>query len=92
MIGSLARLEERLTGRKMDQEDRRNPDLVVAALKQGLQARARLCLLCLDNAYDSTVGGIVNEVCKIAWRSAGEWVDCGDLASRPASCMERDDE
>ncbi len=62
---SLARLAEKLTGRTIDEEECRNPDLVVATLKQGLNGREGRWLLCLDNAYDSKVNGILNEVCGI---------------------------
>ncbi len=66
VIGSLAKLAEKLNSRKMDEEERRNPNLVVAALKQGLDRRKGRWLLCLDNADDSKVSGILNEVCGLA--------------------------
>ncbi len=74
-IRSLARLAEKLTGRKMDEEERRNGNLVVAALKQGLDGREARWLLCLDNADDSKVCGVLNEVCGIAREMRGNgWV------------------
>ncbi len=75
VIGSLARLAEKLTRRKMSEEERRNANLVIAELKQGLDERQGRWLLCLDNADDSRVSGILNEVCGIAVPSRGNgWI------------------
>ncbi len=75
VIGSLARLAEKLIGRKMGEEERRNGNAVVAALKQGLVDRERRWLLCLDNADDSKVSGILNEVSRTAEGPHGNgWV------------------
>ncbi len=51
---------------KMGKEELRNPNLVVAWLKQGLGESDGRWLLCLQNADDSKVNGILNEVCGIA--------------------------
>ena len=75
VIGSLAGLADKLAGRKMDEEERQNGNLVVAALQRGLDKREGRWLLCLDNADDSKVGGILNEVCGIAGRTPEKgWV------------------
>ncbi len=66
VIDSLAGLAEKLTRRKMSEEERRNPNLVIHALEQGLGQRQGRWLLCLDNADDSSVSGILNDVCGIA--------------------------
>ncbi len=66
VIGALARLAEKLTRRKMSEDERRNANLVIASLKQGLRERQGRWLLCLDNADDSEVRGLLNEVCGIA--------------------------
>ncbi len=74
-IRSLAKLAEKLTLRKMNEEEHRNGNLVVAALKQGLEGREGRWLLCLDNADDSKLGGILNEVCGVARGTQGNgWV------------------
>ncbi len=61
-VSSLAGLAEKLTRRKIGKEERRNTNLVIALLKQGLSERQGRWLLCLENADDSKVGGILNEV------------------------------
>ncbi len=66
VIGSLAGLAEKLTQRKMSEDERRNGTLVVASLEQGLGERKGRWLLGLDNADDSEVRGILNEVCGLA--------------------------
>ncbi len=66
VIGSLAGLAENLTKRKMSDDERRNVNLVIAALEQGLGERQGRWLLCLDNADNGEVRGILNEVCGIA--------------------------
>ncbi len=66
VIESLARLAEKLTWRKKDEEERRNSNFTVAVFKQGLDERGRRWLLSLYNADDSKVSGILNEVCGIA--------------------------
>ncbi len=75
VIGSLAGLAEKLTRRKMSEEERRNGNLVIASLKQGLGERQGRWLLCLDNADNKKLSGILNEVCGIAEPSRGNgWV------------------
>ncbi len=75
VIESLAGLAEKLIQRKMDDEERRNGNLVVAALKQGLDEREGRWLLCLDGADDSKVSGILNEVCRITEAGRGKgWI------------------
>ena len=75
VIESLAGLAEKLIRRKMEEEERRNPNLVVAALKQGLDKREGRWLLCLDNADSSKLSSILNEVCSIADGTQGNgWV------------------
>ncbi len=66
VVGSLGELAEKLICRKMSEDERRNANLVIAALKPGLSGRQGRWLLCLDNADDSKVSGILNEVCGIA--------------------------
>ena len=66
VTSSLAELAEKLTQRKMSEKERRNANLVIMALEQGLSEREGRWLLCLDNADDSQVRGILNEVCGIA--------------------------
>ncbi len=93
VIESLSRLAEKLTRRKMDEEERRNRNLVVAALKQGLGEREGRWLLCLDNADDSTVSGILNEVCGIAEGTRGNgWIVVTSRQGQPHiwSRMKRD--
>ncbi len=75
LIASLANLTEKLKRRKMSEEERQNGNLVLTMLKQGLNERAGRWLLCLDNADDSRVSGILNEVCGIAQEARGKgWV------------------
>ena len=75
VIGSLAGLAEKLTRRKMSEQDRRNASLVIAWLKQGLAERVGRWLLCLDNADNSKVNAILDEVCAIAGPSQGNgWI------------------
>ncbi len=75
VIESLAKLAEKLTQKKMDEDERRNGNLVVAAWKQGLDEREGRWLLCLDNADDKKVSGILNEVCVIPRVTRGNgWV------------------
>ncbi len=75
VVGSLAGLAEKLTRREIGEEERRNPNLVIAGLKQGLGERRGRWLLCLDNADDSKVNGILDEVCGIARSLRGKgWV------------------
>ena len=75
VIGSLAGLAEKLTQRKMSEDERRNGTLVVASLEQGLGKRQGRWLLGLDNADDSKVRGILNEVCGLAGPSGRNgWV------------------
>ncbi len=75
VISSLARLAEKLACKKMREEERRNPNIVLAALKQGLDGIEGRWLLCLDNADDSEVNGILNEVCRIAGGTRGKgWI------------------
>ncbi len=84
VIESLARLAEKLTRRKLDEEERRNGNLVVTALKQGLEKRKGRWLLCLDNADDSKVSGILNEVCGIAGGMRGDgWVVVSSRQGQP---------
>ncbi len=59
VISSVAGQAERLTQRKKLKEDRPNANLVIAVLKQGLDKRKGRWLLCLDNANDSKVSGIL---------------------------------
>ncbi len=74
-VGSLAGLAEKLTRRKMSEEERRNANLVISELKEGLAQRQGRWLLCLDNADDSRVSGVLNEVCVLAGPSRGDgWV------------------
>ncbi len=75
VLGSLARVAEKLTGEKMSDEERWNANLVIAALKQGLNEREGRWLLCLDNADDRNVSGILNDVCGLEMSSRGNgWV------------------
>ena len=75
VIESIAGLAEKLTHKKMSEEMRRNANLVLVALKQGLGEREGRWLLCLDNADDGEVSGILNTVCGIAGSSRGNgWV------------------
>ncbi len=84
LVESLAGLAEKLTRRKMDEEERRNPNLVVIALKQGLDEREAPWLLCLDNADDSRVSGVLNEVCAIAQGTKRNgWVVVTSRQSQP---------
>ncbi len=81
---SLAGLAEKLTGRKIDEDERQNAHMVIESLKQGLNERQGLWLLCLDNADDSQVLGILNEVCGIAEPSRGNgWVVVTSRQSQP---------
>ena len=74
-IRSLAELAEKLTRRRMREEERRNPNMVLTALKKGLDGRNGRWLLCLDNADDSKVSGILNEVCGMARATRGNgWI------------------
>ncbi len=74
VIGSLAGLVEKLTRRKMSEEERGNANLVIAEL-EGLAERQGRWLLRLDNADDNRVTGVLNEVCGIAGPSLGNgWV------------------
>ena len=66
VVDSLAGLAEKLTRRRMSEDERRNLNWVIAALKQGLSERKGRWLLCLDNADDNQVRGVLNEVCGIA--------------------------
>ncbi len=88
VIGSLAGLAEKLTRRKMDEEELRNPNLVVAVLKQGLEKREGRWLLCLDNADNSKLSGILNEVCGIVDETQVKGRDGRDFATRSTSYME----
>ncbi len=75
VIESLAELVEKLTRKKIEEEERRNPNLVVAVLKQGLSKKRGRWLLCLDNADEKNVSSTLNEVCGIAGPSPGNgWV------------------
>ncbi len=75
VIESLARLAEELERRELGREERRNPKLVVALLKKGLDERGGRSLLCLDNADDITDSGILKEVCGVAKPKRGNmWV------------------
>ncbi len=75
VIGSLARLAEKLNRKKMSEDERRNGTLVIASLEQGLGKRQGRWLLCLDNADDSKVRGILNEVCGLGGPSGRNgWV------------------
>ena len=65
MVRAFAQLAEKLTQRRLDEDERRNPNLVIALLKQGLEKRKGRCLLCLDNADENKECGLLNEVCKI---------------------------
>ena len=65
-ISSLAGLAEKLTLRKMDEDQRRNGNLVNTLLDQGLSERQGRWLLCLDNADDIKVRKILNDVCGIS--------------------------
>ncbi len=83
LIESLAELAEKLTQRKIGEKSRRGGDLIVAVLKQGLDKRAGLWLLCLDNAHDGKVNGTLNEVRVISGGPRGNgWVvvtSCNEL-------------
>ena len=84
VIGSLAGLAEKLIGRKMSEEECRNANSVIAALKQGLSGRQGRWLLCLDNADNNKVSGILNEVCGIGKSSRGNgWVIITSRQGRP---------
>ncbi len=75
VLDSLAGLAEKLTRRRMSEDERRNANLVILSLKQGLSEKQGRWLLCLDNADDSEVSGILNEVCGIAKPSQGNgWI------------------
>ncbi len=75
VVGSLAELAEKLARRRLSEDEHRNANLVIAALKQGLSGRQGRWLLCLDNADNSNVSGMLNEVCGIAEPSRGNgWV------------------
>ncbi len=63
VISSFARIAEKLTRRKLDEEERRNLNSVVKLLKERLCEREGRWLLCLDNADDSRVSGVLNEIC-----------------------------
>ncbi len=62
---SLARLVEKLTLRQMSEEERQNANSVIASLKQGLAQKQGRWLLCLDNADDNKVSGILRDVCDL---------------------------
>ncbi len=66
VIRSLAVLVEKLTRRRMSEEDQRNHHWVVKSLKQALSEKQGQWLLCLDNADDGRLSGILNDVCAIA--------------------------
>ncbi len=84
VIVSLAGLAEKLTRRKMDEEERWNPNLVVAALKLGIDERDGRWLLCLDNADDSSVSRLLNEECWIGRGERGdEWVGVTSGQAQP---------
>ncbi len=65
VIDSLAGLAEKLLRRKMKDEERQNRNFVLAALKQGLDERKGRWLLCMDNADESKVSRILNEVLRM---------------------------
>ncbi len=74
VLGALAGLVEKITRRKMSEEEHQNPNLVIAALKQALGQRQGRWLLCLDNADNSEVNGVLNGVCTIAGTQENGWV------------------
>ncbi len=47
----------------MDEEEHQNQNLVVATLKQGLNETEGRWLSCMDNADNSKLSGILNDVC-----------------------------
>ncbi len=84
VIESLAELAEKLTRRRMSEEECRNGNLVITLLKKGLNERGGRWLLCLDNADNSRVSGILNEVCGRAGESKGKgWVVVTSRQSQP---------
>ncbi len=84
VIESLAKLAEELKKQKMGKEERRNSNLVLGMLKEGLRNREGRWLLCLDNADDSEVSGILNEVCAIAGGSQERgWVAVTSRQGQP---------
>ena len=84
VMESIARLAEKLIERKMSDDERRDANLVVAALKLGLHERQGMWLLCLNNADNWKVSGILNEVCRIAGPSRGNgWVVVTSRQSQP---------
>ncbi len=84
VIGSLAGLAEKLTGRKMREDERQNANLVMASLKQELSEREGRWLLCLENADDSKVSGILDQVCGMVGPSQSNgWVVVNSRQGQP---------
>ncbi len=87
VVGSLAELVEKLTRRRMGQDERQNPNLVIAKLKQALHQRSGRWLLCLDNADSSQVSSVMNEVCEIVGpQQANGWVVVTSRQGQPRVC------
>lgn len=60
-LGSLEKLVEQLTGVKVIFGEQRNPNVVIAALRTELANGEVDWSLCLDNADDEDVSGILND-------------------------------
>ena len=66
VLGSLGRLVEKLRGRKIVEEERRNARVVVELLEAALAQKKERWLLWLDNAGNSDTSGILGAVCGTA--------------------------
>ena len=89
VVVSLVGLVEKLTRRRMGEEERRNPNLVIAELRQALLQRPGRWLLCLDNADNIKVSGILNEVCEIAVpQQDNGWVVVTSRQGQPRVCSQ----
>ncbi len=77
VVDSLANLVEKIIGKAISEEERKNPNAIVEALKRALFQRKGQgrWLLCLDNADNSDVSGLLNGICAIAGPSrANGWI------------------
>ena len=87
VVGSLAGLVEKLTRRRMSKTERRDANLVFANLKLALQQREGRWLLCLDNADNSKLGSVMNQVCAVAGPQKGNgWVIITSRQRQPQVC------
>ncbi len=95
VVVSLVGFREKLTRRTMGEEERRNANLVVAELKQALRQKPGRWLLCLYNADNSEVSGVINEICEISIpQQDNGWVVVTSRQGQPRVCsrMKRDQE